>query len=67
VSKDAAIVTANAILTSAGLPGYDELANLLRAANTKLTGMVSYHSGPSAQALEALSGKLRDALDKLPS
>jgi hypothetical protein len=59
MTEHAAIATADAVLTSAGLPGYGELATLLRAAENKLAGMATYRSGPSAKSIEALCGKLR--------
>jgi hypothetical protein len=65
--KQAAIASADAVLGSADLPAYGELANLLRAADNKLSALATYHSGPSKQAIEGLRAKLGAALDKIPN
>jgi hypothetical protein len=65
--KRAAIASVEAVLASAGLPAYGELAALLRAADNKLAAVAGYHSGPSKQALEGLRAKLVDTLEKIPS
>lgn len=65
-AKIAAIATANATLTSGGLPRYDDLVELLRAAENKFAGMQSYHSGSSAQSIEAFRTKINDALSGYP-
>ncbi len=65
-AKIAAIVTANATLTSAGLPRYDHLVELLRAAENKFAGMQSYHSGPTAQSIDAFRTRINDALTDIP-
>jgi hypothetical protein len=42
------------------------LAVLLGAAENKLAALQTYHSGPAAQAIDALRAKLRDAPVALP-
>jgi len=43
------------------------LAALLGAAENKLAALQTYHSGPAAQAIEAVRTKLRDAPVTLPT
>lgn len=61
-----AIASADAVLASAGLPAYGELAVLLRAADNKLAALAGYHSGPSKHAIEGLRANLCAALNKVP-
>lgn len=61
-----AIVEANATLTDAGLPRYDELVELLRAAENKFEAMQRYHSGSAAQSIFAFRSKINLALAHFP-
>jgi hypothetical protein len=61
-----AIIEANATLTDAGLPRYDELVELLRAAENKLEAMQRYHSGSTAQSIFAFRSKINVALANFP-
>lgn len=65
-TKQQAIAAANAILHDAGLPGYDELASLLRAAENKLGAMQTYHSGSSKQAIGSMRDKIRVLTEGIP-
>lgn len=62
----AAIREANAPLTKAGLPRYDEVVELLQAAENKLAAIQSYHSGAAAQAIDGLRAKINDKLAPFP-
>lgn len=61
----AAIQEANVSLTKVGLPRYDEVVELLQAAENKLAAMQSYHSGP-AQGIEGMRVKINDKLSGFP-
>lgn len=61
-----AIVDANTALTSVGLPRYDELVELLRAAENKLAAMQRYHSEPAAQGIDDMRSKINDTLAGFP-
>lgn len=60
------IATCNAGLSSAGLPTYMELVQLLRAAENKFAAMQQYHAGPSHNAIGAMREKITGALDQIP-
>lgn len=61
-----AIQEANATLTKVGLPRYDEVVELLQAAENKLAAMQRYHSGPAAQGIEGMRAKINDKLAGFP-
>jgi hypothetical protein len=65
-SKRIVIETANAALKEAGLPAYDDLVVLLRAAENKLGAMQAYHAGPARQAIASMRRKLAQAVDGIP-
>lgn len=66
-AKIEAIATANAKLLSAGLPSFDNLVVLLRAAENKFSVMRNYHSGTAAQSIDAMREKIRTALADVPA
>jgi len=47
-----AIDAANVPLKAAGLPSYDQVVELLQAAENKLEGMQRYHGASAAQSIE---------------
>lgn len=61
-----AIVEANTSLTNVGLPRYDELVELLRAAENKLAAIQRYHSGAAAQGIDGIRSKINHTLANFP-
>ena len=66
-AKIEAMAAANAQLLSAGLPSFDSLVVLLRAAENKFSAMQNYHGGPAAQSIVAMREKIKTALATVPA
>jgi hypothetical protein len=61
-----AIESVNIQLTQAGLPRYDQVVELLQAAEKKLETMQHYHGGTAAQSIEAFRAKINMNLQNFP-
>jgi hypothetical protein len=61
-----AIQAANIPLKAAGLPSYDQVVELLQAAENKLEGMQRYHGAGAAQSIEAFRAKINALLEPYP-
>lgn len=61
-----AIESVNIQLTQAGLPRYDQVVELLQAAEKKLEAMQHYHGGTAAQSIEAFRAKINTTLQNFP-
>ena len=61
-----AIEAANISLKAVGLPSYDQVVELLQAAENKLEGMQRYHGASAAQSIDAFRAKINGLLEPYP-